>query len=100
MAKLQIEEKYEGWKPGDVFEASKAAFNEIGMEILKVRAFAFLLQARTTTEEDLIEANLLVSNFEDEFTLSLSSETADQESLNHLAKEFVETLKRLLHEQG
>ena len=70
------------------------------MEILKVRAFAFLLQARMTAKEDLINANLLVSNFEDEFTLSLSSEAAEQELLYDLAIKFVDTLNKILHEQG
>ena len=100
MVKLQIKEKFEGPNPGEVFEASKAAFKEMGMEILKVRAFAFLLQARMTAKEDLINANLLVSNFEDEFTLSLSSEAADQELLDDLAIKFVDTLNKILHEQG
>ena len=100
MTKLYIKENFEGSKSEQVFEASKATFNELGMEILKVRAFAFLIQARTTPEEDLINANLLVSNFEDEFTLSLSSETADQESLKYLANRFVETLNKILCDQG
>jgi len=96
MSKLQINEKFEGLTSEQVFEASKAAFNELGMVVFKVRSFAFLLQARTASEEDLVNANLIVSAFENEFNLTLSSETVDQESLIDLADKFIEKIKNIL----
>jgi hypothetical protein len=92
MAKSQKTEKFEGEKPENVFEAGKKVFDEIGMEIIKVRSFAFFLQAQTKGGGDMIDASFIVSGFQNEFSLTLTSETAGQEKLETFADEYLEKL--------
>lgn len=98
MAKLQKTEKFEGNKPENVFDAGKKVFDEMDMEIIKVRSFAFLLQARTKDGGDLIGANFIVSSFQNEFSLTLTTETAGKEVLETFADEYLKRLKHHLSE--
>ena len=98
MAKLQKTEKFKGNKPETVFEAGKKVFDEMGMEIIKVRSFAFFLQARTKDPGDIIDANFIVSGFQNEFSLTLTSESAGQEKLETFADEYLEKLDHHLSE--
>ena len=97
--KLQISEHYEGIKPDQVFEAGKLAFSKLGMDIVKDRSFAFLLQGSVSLEENLINANFIVNAFQNLLNLTLTSETASMEALNSFAKSFLETLRSNLDKQ-
>jgi hypothetical protein len=68
------------------------------MEIIKVRSFAFFLQAQTKSGVDMIDANFIVSGFQNEFTLTLTSETAGQEKLKTFTDEYLEKLDHHLSE--
>jgi len=96
MEKLHISEKHEGTKPERVFEAGKSTFSDLGIDIKKVRTFAFLLQGSLSSEEHLINANFIVSAFQNEFNLTLTSETANKEELNSFANRFIKSLKNYL----
>jgi len=98
MSNYKISEKFEVLKPGEVFEAGRASFADLEMEIVKDRSFALLLQTRLTGE-DVINANFIVNGFQNEFTLTLTSETADDNALLSLARRFVERLNQHLAEQ-
>ena len=96
METFQFKGKYEGIKPNQVFDAGKTAFVSLGMEIVKDRSFAFLLQTKTSGGADVINANFIVSPFQNEYNLTLTSETADQETLDAFAKAFADKLKENL----
>lgn len=98
MEKFQVTEKYEGIKAERVFEVGKLTFSDLGMKIIKDRSFAFLLQGSLSVGENLINANFIVSAFQNEINLTLTSETADKEVLSDSAKRFMETLKSRLVE--
>jgi hypothetical protein len=98
MNNYKISEKFESVKPEQVFDAGRASFADLEMEIVKDRSFALLLQTRLTGN-DVINANFIVNGFQNEFTLTLTSETADQEALQELAERFVERLNQQLTEQ-
>jgi hypothetical protein len=93
VGKFQFQEKYEGHKPEQVFNAGKAAFEALGMAVVKDRSFAFLLQTKTSGDADVINANFIVSPFQNEYNLTLTSETTDQETLEAFAKAFADKLK-------
>jgi hypothetical protein len=98
MVKLQKTEKFEGKKPENVFEAGKKVFDEMDMEIIKVRSFAFFLQAQTKSGVDMIDANFIVSGFQNEFSLTLTSETAGKEIFETFADEYLKKLENYLSE--
>ena len=82
MARYGIKKNYENIKPEQVYEAGKATFTDLGLEIYKMRPFAYLVQARTTGEEGLINVNIIASPFAKEFNLTVKSDTASQESMD------------------
>lgn len=94
----KISEKFKSVKPAQVFEAGRNSFADLEMEIVKDRSFALLLQVRMTGEH-VINANFIVNGFQNEFTLTLTSETADQEALHALAERFKVTLYQHLAQQ-
>jgi hypothetical protein len=94
----KISEKFESVKPGEVFDAGRTSLADLDMEIVKDRSFALLLQARTTGDH-VINANFIVNGFQNEFSLTLTSETADQEALHALAERFKVTLYQHLVQQ-
>jgi hypothetical protein len=98
MNNYKISEKFESLKPEQVFEAGRTSFADLEMEIVKDRTFALLLQVRTTGDHE-INANFIVNGFQNEFTLTLTSETADAEALHALAEQFAERLKQNFSEQ-
>jgi hypothetical protein len=98
MSNYQVSQKFEAVKPGEVFEAGRASFADLEMEIVKDRSFALLLQTRLTGK-DVINANFIVNGFQNEFTLTLTSETADDDALQSLAGRFVERLNQQLADQ-
>lgn len=99
MIKVQFKESYVGASPLEVFEASKAAFEEMGMEIIKVRSFAYFLQARTTTHVGMISASIMVSSFQNSYELIFSSDTENQEILNQLANDFNSSLNHQINKE-
>lgn len=98
MNNYKISEKFESLKPEHVFEAGRTSFADLEMEIVKDRSFALLLQVRTTGDH-VINANFIVNGFQNEFTLTLTSDTADAEALHTLAERFAERLKQHLPQQ-
>lgn len=94
----KISEKFESVKPEQVFEAGRTSFVDLEMEIVKDRSFALLLQVRTKGDH-VINANFIVNGFQNEFTLTLTSETADAEALHALAEQFAERLKQHLAQE-
>lgn len=97
MNNYKISEKFEAVKPGEVFEAGRTSFDDLEMEIVKDRSFALLLQTRLTGN-DVINANFIVNGFQNEFTLTLNSETAGADAMQSLAERFVERLNQHLTE--
>lgn len=98
MANFTISEKISGYKAEQLFTAGRSSLNELKMEIVKDRSIAFLLQARTTDRNDVINVNFIVNAFQNECSLALTSETADQETLKVLAGQLMDALKRHLDE--
>jgi len=96
--KLQRTQKFEGVTPENVFKTAKSLFEEMGMEIIKVRSFAFFLQAKTKGGGDLIDANFMVSSFQNEFSLTLISETVSMEKLETFAADYLNKFEHYLHE--
>ncbi|MDO9545640.1 MAG: hypothetical protein Q7J07_02685 [Pelolinea sp.] len=97
MARNGIMQKLENIKPEQVFEAGKATFNELGMEIYKMRPFAFLVQARITGDEGLINANIIASPFSNELNLTVKSDTASQETVDATAQKIFSSLEKHLY---
>lgn len=97
MEELKVTEIFEDRNPAQVFEAGRVAFADLDMRIVKDRSFALLLQA-CTTGDHVTNANFIVNGFQNEFTLTLASETADQDALKILANRFVEALNNHLIE--
>lgn len=96
MARQGITQKLENLKPEQVFEAGKATFQELGMEIYKIRAIAFLVQARTIGEEGLILANLIASPFANEMSLTVKSDTASQQTVDATTQKIFSVLEKHL----
>ncbi len=96
MPRHGITQKLEDIKPEQVFEAGKATFNELEMEIYKMRPIAFLVQARTTGEEGLILANIIASPFVSEMSLTVKSDTASQETVDATALKIFSILEKHL----
>jgi hypothetical protein len=97
MNNYKIVEKFVSVKPNQVFEAGRTSFADLEMGIVKDRSFALLLQARRLGDH-VINANFIVDGFQNEFTLTLSSETANQEALQGLAERFTAKLNQYLTE--
>ena len=96
MARYGIKKNYDNMGPEQVFEAGKATFTDLGLDIYKLRPFAYLVQGRTTGKEEVINVNLIASPFAKEFNLTLKSETAAQESVDALAEKVLSTLENKL----
>jgi hypothetical protein len=88
MEEIKVSEKFEGIQPAQVFEAGQAAFADLQMDIVKVRAFAYLIQAHHPGPDHQVNANFIVNAFQNECVLALTSETADGETLKALAERF------------
>ena len=97
MTRQGINKKLKDIKPEQVFEAGKATFNELGMEIYKMRPFAFLVEARIIGDEGLINANIIASPFVKELNLTVKSETASQETVDAAAQKIFSTLEKHLN---
>lgn len=97
MSRTTIQKIYSELKPELIYEASKKALTDLGHEVYKQRPFAYLVEARTTTEEGLVLANMIVNAFTKEFSLVVKSETASQENVddiaNNILKAFEENLR-------
>jgi hypothetical protein len=93
MARYGIKRKINNIKPEQVFEAAKTTFTNLGLEIYKMRPFAYLVQARTTREEGLINVNVIASPFAEEFSLTLKSETESQSTVDALAEKILSMLE-------
>jgi RNA binding exosome subunit len=98
MANYTISEKISGHKAEQLFKAGRSSLEELKMEIVKDRSIAFLLQARTTDRDDVINVNFIVNAFQNECSLALTSETAVHETLKVLAGQFIDALRRQLNE--
>ena len=96
MARQSITKKLDDLKPEQVFEAGKITFNELGMEIYKMRSIAFLVQARTTGKGDLILANIIANPFLNEISLTVKSETASQDTVDAVTQKIFGTLEKHL----
>jgi hypothetical protein len=98
MARYGISKKLEaGIKPERVFEASQATFKKLGWEIYKMRSIAFLVEARTTTDEGYILANIIATVFgNSEISLTIKSDTASQATLEAQAETIFSTLEKIL----
>jgi hypothetical protein len=99
MNQFMISEKFESIKADQLFNAGRTSLIDLGMEIIKDRSIAFLLQARTITEEVVINANFIVNAIQKEFSIILTSEIADLKLLKGFAERFIKTLKTYLEEQ-
>lgn len=99
MNNFKISEKYVSFSADQVFKAGRASLTDLEMEIIKDRSIAYLLQARTIGGGDVINANIIVNAFQNEYSITLASETADQALLKVFADRFVEALKNHLDEQ-
>ena len=96
MARQGITRKLEDNKPEQVFEAGKATFNELGMEIYKMRPIAFLVQARIIGDEGLILANIITNPFLNEISLTVKSDSATQETVDATAQNIFAILEKHL----
>lgn len=96
MARHGITQKLENIKPEQVFDAGKATFNELGMDIYKVRPFAYLVQARTIGDEGLINANIVANPFVKEWSLTVKSDTASQKTVDATARKIFSALEKHL----
>ena len=86
-----------GLKPDKVFEASQVAFKAMGWEIYKMRQIAFLVEARTTTAEGYILANIITKVFgTPEINITVKSDTASQSSVDEIAARILEELNKAL----
>jgi len=87
----------ENLKPEQVFEASQAAFKELGWEIYKMRPIAFLVEARTTTEDGYILANIITKVFgEREISITLKGDTASQAAVEAQGEKILASLEKAL----
>ena len=98
MARQGITRNLYDYKPEQVFEAGKATFNELGMEIYKMRPIAFLVQARITGDEGLILANIITNPFLKEINLTVKSDSATQETVDATAQKIFATLEKHIGE--
>jgi len=99
MARYGITKPLGNIKPEDVFEASQAAFKNIGWEVYKLRSIAFLVEARTTgnADEGYILANFIATAFgTPEIKLTLKGDTASEETLKKYAGQIMDALDREL----
>jgi len=96
MARHGITQKLKDIKPEQIYKAGKATFDELGMEIYKMRPFAFLVQARTTSDEGLINANIIANSFVKEWSLTVKSDTASQETVDATAHKIFSALEKHL----
>jgi len=96
MPRQGITQKLKNIKPEQVFEAGKATFKELEMEIYKMRSIAFLVQARTIGDEGLILANIIASPFANEMSLTVKSDTASQETVDAATQKIFSTLEKHL----
>lgn len=99
MEKLNVSEKFEGIQPAQVYEAGQAAITDLAMEVVKLRSFALLVQAKYTGPDHQVNVNFIVNAFQNECNLTLASETADEETLKALAGRFIDALHRHMAEQ-
>jgi len=84
-------------KPEDVFEASQAAFKNIGWEVYKMRSIAFLVEARKTGDEGYVLANLIATAFGNpEIKLTLKGDTTSEEALKKYADQIMDELEKAL----
>ena len=96
MARQGITQNLGDHKPEQVFDAGKATFNELDMEIYKMRPIAFLVQARTTGDEGLILANIITNPFLKEINLTVKSDSASQETVDATTQKIFATLEKHL----
>ena len=98
MARFGVKRNSKDNKPEQIFEASKTTFNQLGFEIYKMRPFAFLVQGRTTGDEGLININIIASPFAQEYSLTLKSETASQETVDALGEKILALLEENINQ--
>ncbi len=99
MARYGITKPLVNIKPEDVFEASQAAFKNIGWEVYKLRSIAFLVEARITGDGDegYVLANLIATAFGNpEIKLTLKGDTASEEALKKYADQILDALEKAL----
>ncbi len=97
MARYGITKPLGNKKPEDVFEASQAAFKNIGWEVYKMRSIAFLVEARTTGDEGYVLANLIATTFGNlEIKLTLKGDTTSEEALKIYADQIMDELEKAL----
>jgi hypothetical protein len=98
MARYGITKKLEGGlKAEKVFEASQVVFKQLGWEVYKMRSIAFLVEARITTNEGYILANIITTVFGNpEINLTIKSDTASQATLETQAHTIFSSLEKVL----
>jgi len=88
----------EGIKPEIVFEAAQKAFKELGWEIYKMRPIAFLVEGRTTLNEEYILANIIITVFgNSEIKITIKGDTATQATVEEQAKNILAALAKALN---
>lgn len=90
MSRITKQKIYEQVKPEMVFEAAKKTLLDLGYDVYKQRPFAFLVEARTTTEEGLVLVNMIINSFTKELSLVVKSETASQEIVDKIVEKIFE----------
>ena len=95
MARQGITKSLEGNKPEFVFDAAQVTFKELGWEVYKKRPFAFLVEARTTTSEGYILANIIITVFGNPgINLTIKSDTASQATVDDQARKIMAALEK------
>ncbi|HEX9012310.1 MAG TPA: hypothetical protein VF813_02295 [Anaerolineaceae bacterium] len=86
-----------GTRPEKAYEAAEATLKQLGWEVYKKRTFAFLVEARMTTDEGYILANIIVKVFGNpEINLTIKSDTASQATVDAKAQQIMGTLEKNL----
>jgi hypothetical protein len=84
-------------KPEKVFEVSQAVFKSLGWEVYKIRQIAFLVEARTTIDDQYILGNIITKIFGNpEINIIVKSDTASQKTVEGLAENILAALEKAL----